>query len=95
MLQQIDFEKYQKMSERQKFNALLKEKKDIEALQEKIKFKKSVVGYLQGELNFFLEEAFNEKLDSAVEQVKKGQTYKCKSGSEMLEIARRDDEIRD
>lgn len=44
-------------------------KKDIENLMDKIKFKKSVVGFLQGELNYFLEAEFNEKLDKSIKQV--------------------------
>ena len=82
MTQQIDFAKYQKMNERQKFNALLKEKKDIENLKEKIKFKKSVIGYLQGELNFFLEQEFNDELNEAIEEIKNGGGTLCKSMEE-------------
>lgn len=79
---QIDFTKYQKMNERQKFNALLKEKREIEKMKERIKFKKSVVGYLQGELNFFLEQEFNDELKEAVEEIKNGGGTTCKTMEE-------------
>lgn len=82
MAMQIDFAKYQKMSPRQKFNALFKEKKDIENLMDKIKFKKSVVGYLQGELNYFLEAEFNKELDEAIEEIRSGGGTICRSMEE-------------
>ena len=59
--------------------------KNIEALNEKIQLEKSVIGFLQGELNYFLEAEFNEKLDKSIKQAQNGETYRYSTAREMIE----------
>ncbi|MBX2153343.1 hypothetical protein I9B47_03235, partial [Campylobacter jejuni] len=40
------------------------------------------IGYLQGELNFFLEQEFNDELKEAIEEIKNGGGTLCKSMEE-------------
>lgn len=61
-------------------------------MEEKIKFKKSVIksviGYLQGELNYFLQEKYSQRLDKSIKQIENKESYKYNTAKEMIEDAK-------